>query len=42
MSYLCYEKQALLEDAEDIMRFAQTEGLTAHAASVRIRKEQAK
>ena len=40
MSYLCYEKQALLEDAEDIMRFAQVEGLTAHAASVRIRKEQ--
>ena len=38
MSYLRYDRQALLEDAEDTIRFAETEGLTAHANSVRIRK----
>ncbi len=38
MSYLRYDRQALLEDAEDIIRLAKAEGLTAHANSVRIRQ----
>lgn len=40
MSYLSYDRNALLEDGEDIIRFAQEEGLTAHANSVRLRMEE--
>lgn len=39
MSYLSYDRQAFLEDAEDVIRFAEAEGLGAHANAVRIRKD---
>lgn len=39
-SIISYSKEALLPVAEDIARFADAEGLTAHANSIRIRKQQ--
>ena len=38
-SIISYSKDALLPVAEDIARFADAEGLTAHANSIRVRKE---
>lgn len=38
-SIISYSKEALLPVAEDIARFADAEGLTAHANSIRVRKE---
>ena len=40
---ICYTKKGLSEYKDDIIRFANSEGLTAHANSVRIRfnKDQA-
>ena len=37
MSVIAYDRKALAADAEDICRMAETEGLTAHAESVRKR-----
>lgn len=37
MSYLQYDRASLLDAAADIIRFAECEGLDAHAESVRIR-----
>lgn len=37
-SIISYSKEALLPVAEDIARFADAEGLTAHANSIRVRK----
>lgn len=37
-SILSFSKEALLELAEDIVTFAQAEGLTAHANAVKVRK----
>ena len=34
---ICYTKEALAEYKDDIIRFAESEGLGAHANSVRIR-----
>ena len=39
MSYLSYDRNTLLDAADDIIRLAECEGLDAHAASVRIRRE---
>lgn len=36
-SFICYTENALKDDAEDIIRFADTEGLTAHANSIKVR-----
>ena len=38
-SYLYYSEQALNESADDIIRFANAEGLTAHANSIIVRKK---
>lgn len=38
-SIISYSKEALLPVAEDIARFADAEGLDAHANSIRVRKE---
>lgn len=38
-SFIYYTKNALLEDADDIIRIANAEGLTAHANSIIVRKE---
>ena len=38
-SYLYYSESALSEAAEDIIRFASAEGLTAHANSIAVRKK---
>lgn len=38
-SIINYDKQKLLESSDDIIRLAETEGLDAHANSVKIRKE---
>ncbi len=38
-SLISYSKEAFHKDADDIIRLAQTEGLTAHSLSVRVRKE---
>lgn len=38
-SVICYSEEALRRDHEDIERFAQNEGLTAHANSVAVRFE---
>jgi histidinol dehydrogenase len=38
-SIIEYDKEMLLESAEDIIRLAETEGLDAHAKSVKIRQE---
>lgn len=40
MSYLCYTEEAFRRDAEDVIRFAEAEGLGAHANSVRIRRNE--
>ncbi len=37
-SYLYYSKEALAKAADDIIRFAKAEGLTAHANSIEVRK----
>ncbi|MGN1138659.1 MAG: histidinol dehydrogenase [Ruminococcus sp.] len=36
-SFIYYTEDALNSDAEDIVRFAETEGLTAHANSIKVR-----
>jgi len=41
-SYTYYSRQALVEAASDVIRFAEEEGLTAHAESVRKRVERIK
>ena len=41
-SYLEYDKNSFIEDAPNTAIFADSEGLTAHAAAVRIRLEQLK
>lgn len=38
-SIISYSREALLPVAEDIAKFADAEGLTAHANSIRVRKE---
>jgi len=38
-SFIYYTKDALLNDADDIIRIANAEGLTAHANSIIVRKE---
>lgn len=40
MGFTAYSKQALLNGADDIIHFAEAEGLTAHANAVKVRKEQ--
>ena len=40
-SILSFSKEALLELSEDIVTFAQAEGLTAHANAVAVIKENA-
>jgi histidinol dehydrogenase len=40
-SLLYYSREGILKDADDIIKLATVEGLTAHANSVRIRKEKA-
>ena len=37
MSYLCYTEDQFLKDANDVIEFAEVEGLGAHANSVRVR-----
>ena len=36
-SFIYYTEDALRKDAEDVIRFADTEGLTAHANSIKVR-----
>lgn len=36
-SFIYYTEEALKSDAEDVIRFADTEGLTAHANSIKVR-----
>lgn len=36
-SFIYYTEDALKSDAEDVIRFAETEGLTAHANSIKVR-----
>ncbi len=36
-SFIYYTEDALRADAEDVIRFADTEGLTAHANSIKVR-----
>lgn len=36
-SFIYYTEDALKADSEDIVRFAETEGLTAHANSIKVR-----
>ena len=38
-SFIYYTEDALRSDADDIVRFAETEGLTAHANSIKVRFE---
>ena len=38
-SFISYTREALLPVADDIIRLAEAEGLTAHANSIRVRKE---
>lgn len=38
-SFICYTEEALRNDAQDVVRFADTEGLTAHANSIKVRFE---
>lgn len=38
-SFIYYTEQALRNDADDIVRFAETEGLSAHANSIKVRFE---
>lgn len=37
MAFTSYSKRALMEGSEDIIRFAEAEGLTAHANAVKVR-----
>ena len=37
-TFLYYSKDALGEASDDVIRFAEAEGLTAHANSIRVRK----
>jgi histidinol dehydrogenase len=37
-SFIYYTKEALAPVSDDIMKLAQTEGLTAHANSIKVRK----
>lgn len=39
-SFIYYTEDALKNDAEDIVRFAEVEGLTAHANSIKVRFEE--
>ena len=39
MAYTSYSKEALMKGADDIICFANAEGLTAHANAVKVRKE---
>ena len=39
-SFIYYTRSALLPQADDIIRLAQAEGLTAHANSIQVRKEE--
>ena len=39
MSVIRYSKEAILEDGADIVRLAESEGLSAHANAVRVRLE---
>lgn len=41
MSVIAYSKEACLRDADKIINLAQIEGLTAHAASIRVRVQKA-
>ena len=41
-SFLFYSKKALYEDGKKVIRFANEEGLTAHANSIRVRLENEK
>lgn len=36
-SFIYYTEEALKNDSEDVIRFAETEGLTAHANSIKVR-----
>ena len=38
-SFICYTEEALRNDAQDVVRFADTEGLTAHAKSAIVRTQ---
>ncbi|CFY03647.1 Histidinol dehydrogenase, monofunctional [Syntrophomonas zehnderi OL-4] len=38
-SIICYSREGLQDDADDIIKLAEVEGLTAHANSLRVRKE---
>ncbi len=38
-SIIAYSKEAFLRDASDVIRLAETEGLTAHALSIKVRLE---
>ncbi len=38
-SIISYSRDALLDASDDIIRFAEAEGLTAHANSIKVRKE---
>ena len=38
-SFICYTEEALRNDAQDVVRFADTEGLAAHANSIKVRFE---
>ncbi|HOQ09230.1 MAG TPA: histidinol dehydrogenase [Syntrophomonadaceae bacterium] len=40
-SIICYSKAGLLESADEIIKLATVEGLTAHANSIKVRKEKA-
>lgn len=40
MAYTSYSKSALMDACDDIIRFAEAEGLTAHANAVKVRKNQ--
>lgn len=41
-TFLCYGKDAFLKASDDVIRFAEAEGLGAHANSVRVRLEEMK
>ena len=38
-SFISYTEEALRDAGEDIIKLAETEGLTAHAQSIRVRME---
>ena len=39
-SFIYYTQDALMQAKEDIIKLAETEGLTAHANSIRVRDKQ--